>query len=88
MTIQAEQKITKHREANGLHDDLVALKVDVATIKEQCNHFATKADVAEMRAEIKGDINELLNAFNRFALRVIVALVGVIVSLVGIFSSF
>ena len=84
MTIQTEQKPTEHREANGLHDDLVAIKVDVATIKEQCNHFATKEDVADLRAEIKEDINQLLDAINRAALRVIVALVGVIVALGGI----
>ena len=93
MTIQTEQEPPKHREvqktpkhrgANGLHDDLVALKVDVATIKERCNHFATKEDVAELRAEIKEDINQLLDAINRAAMQVIVALVGVIVALGGI----
>ena len=95
MTIETEQKPTVPRGANGLHDDLVALKVDVATIKEQCNHFAKKEDVAELGAELRDKIsvvdgkidkakNELLDAVNRAALRVIVALAGVIVSLLGI----
>ena len=80
MMIQTEQKTTEHREANGLHDDMVSLKVDVATIKEQCNHFATKADVAKAK-------NELLNAFNRFALRVIVVLVSMMVALLGMIAT-
>ena len=71
------QKTPKHRGANGSRDDMVDLKVDVATIKERCNHFATKKDVIEAK-------NELLEAINRFAVRVIVALVGVIVALGGI----
>ena len=91
MTIQTEQESPKHRGANGLHGDVVALKVDVATLKEQGKNFATKEDIAkletkiaEARAEIKEDINQLLEAINRAAVRVIVALVGVIVALGGI----
>ena len=101
MTIESEQKTTAHREANGSHDDLVALKVDVATIKEQCKNFATKEDIAKLetkiaklethfaehRAEIKEDINQLLNAFNLFATRVIVVLVSVMVALLGMVAT-
>ena len=102
MAIQTEQKPTAPRGANGLHDDMVALKVDVAILKEQGKNFATKEDVArletkiaEVQAENKQAMvamdhkiekakNELLEAFNHFAVRVIVALVGVIVALGGI----
>ena len=64
MTIETDQEPPKHRGANGLYDDVVALKadvvtlkVDVATIKEQCNHFATKEDVADLRAELLDKIS-------------------------------
>lgn len=80
MTIQTGQKTTKHRETNGSHDDMISLKVDVATIKEQCKHFATKADVAEAK-------NELLDAFNRFAMRVIVVLASMMVALLGMIAA-
>ena len=46
------QKTPKHVGANGSHDDMVALKVDVATLKEQGKHFATKEDIAEMQTQI------------------------------------
>ena len=137
MTIEPEQKPTEHRKANGLHDDVVTLKVDVATLKEQGKNFATKEDIAKLetqiaqaraennennakletkiakletkiakleaqiaqaqaenkednaklRAEIKEDINELLHAFNRFAVRVIVVLVSVMVALLGMVAT-
>ena len=61
MTIQTQQDPPKPREtqktsknvgANGLHDDVVNLKVDVATLKEQGRHFATKEDFAKLEAQI------------------------------------
>ena len=75
MAIETQQESPKHREvqktpkhvgANGSHDDMVALKVDVAIIKEQCNHFATKEDtakletqIAQVRADNKEDVAKL-----------------------------
>ena len=52
MTIQTEQKPTEHRKANGLHDDVVTLKVDVATLKEQGKNFATKEDIAKLETQM------------------------------------
>ena len=61
MTIQPQQDPPKPREtqktsknvgANGLHDDVVNLKVDVATLKEQGRHFATKEDIAKLETQI------------------------------------
>ena len=61
MTIQTQQdppkpretqKTSKHVGANGLHDDVLALKVDVAVLKEQGRHFATKEDFAKLEAQI------------------------------------
>ena len=60
--IQEDQK-TEHRAANGLHDDVVTLKVDVATLKEQGKHFATKEDVAEVRTDIAEGQAENQKAF-------------------------
>ena len=62
MGIQEDQK-TEHRAANGLHDDVVTLKVDVATLKEQGKHFATKEDVAEVRTDIAEGQAENQKAF-------------------------
>ena len=114
MTIETEQKPTAHRGANGLHDDMVALKVDVATLKEQGRNFATKEDIAKLetkiakleahiakleaqiadhRAETKQHMaamdnkiekakNEMLYAFNRAAVGMIVFLGGILVTLI------
>ena len=93
MTIQTQQEPPKHRGANGLHDDVVALKVDVATLKEQGKHFATKEDVADLRADLLEKIsvldrkidkarNDLLYAVNRAAVGMIVFLGGILVTLI------
>ena len=61
MAIEAEQKppknrevqkTPKHRGANGLQDDVMALKVDVAVLKEQGKNFATKEDIAKLETQI------------------------------------
>ena len=114
MTIETEQKTPKHREPNGLHDDVVNLKVDVATLKEQGKHFATKEDIAKLEAQnakleaqiakleaqiaknqaenkqamaamdhkIEKAKNEMLYAFNRAAVGMIVFLGGILVTLI------
>ena len=46
------QKTPKHVGANGSHDDMVALKVDVAVLKEQSKNFATKEDIARLEVQI------------------------------------
>ena len=46
------QKTPKHVGANGLQDDVMALKVDVAVLKEQGRNFATKEDIARLEVQI------------------------------------
>ena len=61
--MQTEQKTPERRAANGLQDDVVTLKVDVATLKEQGKHFSTKEDVAEVRTAIAEGQAENQKAF-------------------------
>ena len=121
--MQTEQEPPKHRKANGLHDDVMNLKVDVAILKEQGRNFATKEDIAKLEtqiaqaqaenneniarletkiAEVQAENrqamaamdnkiektkNEMLEAFNRVAARVIVVLVSVMVALLGMVAT-